>query len=128
MSAATAPSTAQGIGAIVRLAASGTNAFVPPLSDYQSVSPGWSETEYRCHEQNSQHVAVGYWEGEPGTVGFERWPYTEICSILTGKVGLRDSEGHEITFGPGEGFVVPKDWKGEWLTIERSTKFFIAVN
>ncbi|TIS82896.1 MAG: DUF861 domain-containing protein, partial [Mesorhizobium sp.] len=119
-----AGSDKQGVGAIVRLTASPSNSFVPPLSDYDGVSPGWSETEYRCHEQNSDHVTVGYWVGEPGTISFERWPYTEICSILTGKVGLRDTQGNELIFGPGEGFVVPKNWKGDWLTVEPATKFF----
>lgn len=116
-----------GIEAIKTISAGDTMAYVPPLSDYTSASAGWSETEYRCYETESERVSVGYWEGDPGIVSFEHWPYTEICSILTGRVAVRDTSGATLEFGAGEGFVVPKDWRGEWLTLERSTKFFVAV-
>ncbi|MFJ1311425.1 cupin domain-containing protein [Agrobacterium sp. P15N1-A] len=120
-------STTTGISAIKRIGPDDASRFVPPLSDYTTASAGWSEAEYRCLEIPSANVIVGYWEGEVGSISFEQWPYTEVCSILTGKVGLRDRVGAVVEFGAGEGFVVPKDWSGEWLTLEKSTKFFIAI-
>lgn len=116
-----------GIEAIVRIEPDPDRAFVPSLLDYVDPSPGWTETEYRCLSTASARTMVGYWTGEPGTVSFDNWPYTEVCSILTGKVAVEDWAGKRLEFSPGEGFIVPKGFKGRWVTLEPSTKIFIAI-
>lgn len=119
--------TLQGIDAIIKIEAGGISPYVPPLTDYANPSPNWSEAEYRCLEAGSQSVTVGYWQGEPGEVSFEAWPYTEVCSILSGRVGLRDALNRIVTFGAGEGFIVPKEWRGSWLTLQPAAKIFMAI-
>ncbi|GII31771.1 cupin domain-containing protein [Planotetraspora mira] len=115
------------ISAITVLGATGRAPYVPPLSDYASASPSWAEAEFGCFDTATDSVRVGYWTGEPGTVRLDPWPYTEICSILTGRVAVADTAGGRIDFGPGDGFVVPKGFVGDWLTLEPATKYFIAV-
>lgn len=120
--------TCEGVEAIVRIEPADLQPYVPPLTDYQSPSAGWCEAEYRCFIAEPRGKAtVGYWTGEPGEVSFDAWPYIEICSILSGQVGLRDTGGRVVRFGAGEGFVVPKGWRGSWLTLQPSTKIFIAI-
>jgi uncharacterized cupin superfamily protein len=116
------------VSAVISIEASGLSAYVPPHSDYKDVSQGWVEAEYRCVKMRSDHVMVGFWTGEPGHVSFDAWPYTEVCSILSGRVAVRDRFGGEKQFGPGSGFVVPKGWAGDWVTLETSSKIFIAID
>lgn len=116
------------IGSIVKLGSEGFSAHVPPLSDYRDVSEAWREAEYRCYEADGRKVTIGYWTGEPGRIALDPWPYTEVCSIVSGRVALRDQRGQEVVFGSGEGFVVPQGWAGMWITLERSAKFFVMIS
>ncbi|MFI7627370.1 hypothetical protein [Microbispora rosea] len=38
-----------------------------------------------------------------------------------------DQAGGRLEFGAGDGFVVPKGFVGDWLTLEAASKYFIAV-
>lgn len=123
-----APETFEGVEAIVRIEPADLPPYVPPLADYKNPSAGWSEAEYRCFVTEPQgRATVGYWTGGPGEVSFDAWPYTEVCTILSGQVGLRDTFGRVAHFGAGQGFVVPRGWRGTWLTLQPSTKIFIAI-
>jgi uncharacterized cupin superfamily protein len=116
------------IGAIKTLAADEASRYVPPLSDYKSASAGWVEAEYRHFEAPSPNVIVGYWTGGPGEITLEPWPYTEVCSILSGRVKIRDRAGNLIEFGPGEAFLVPRGFMGSWVTLEPASKIFVAIS
>lgn len=122
------PADLSDIGRIVRLGSEGFGAYVPPLSDYRDASPSWSEAEYRCYRAEADKVTIGYWVGQAGHIALDPWPYTEVCSIVTGRVALRDRRGRELVFGAGEGFVVPKGWAGVWTTLEPSSKFFVMID
>ncbi|WP_309066133.1 cupin domain-containing protein [Microbacterium sp.] len=103
-----------------------TRAHVPDPSDYTTVTPGWSETEYRAVEIADDSLG-GLWEGRPGAVSFDEWPYTEFCVMLEGRVAVVDHAGRRREFGAGEAFVVPKGFRGTWETIEPSRKYFVAM-
>ncbi|MCO5081011.1 MAG: cupin domain-containing protein [Rhizobiaceae bacterium] len=100
--------------------------FVPPTTDYDGVSEGWSETEYRIFETWGGSFG-GYWSGEPGEVVFDAWPYNEICVVTKGRVAVVDSDGRRREFGAGQGFFIPAGFTGRWQTIEAAEKFFIAI-
>lgn len=116
------------IGRIVKLGSESFSRHVPPLSDYREASESWSEAEYRCYETDGKKVTVGFWTGEAGRISLDPWPYTEVCSIVSGRVALQDQRGQEIIFGAGEGFIVPKGWAGAWITLEQSSKFFVMID
>jgi uncharacterized cupin superfamily protein len=101
--------------------------YVPPLSDYRSASTPGVESEFHCLDISSDRVTVGYWKGEPGTVQLDPWIYTEVCSIVSGRVAVDDLQGGRMEFGPGEGFVIPKGFVGEWITLEPAAKIFLTI-
>ena len=115
-----------GIESITEIGPTG-NPFVPALTDYIDPSAGWSEAEFRHFDAPANCTVVGYWTGEPGQVSFESWPYTEVCSVLSGKVAVQDQFGKRRDFVAGEGFIVPKGFKGTWVTVEPSRKIFVAI-
>jgi uncharacterized cupin superfamily protein len=116
------------ISAIKALTADEARRYVPPLSDYSAMSAGWEEVEYRHFVGSSSKVVVGLWEGAPGEVTLNPWPYTEVCSILSGRVAIRDQQGEEITFGAGAAFIVPSGFVGQWITMEPTSKLFVAIS
>ena len=70
----------------------------------------------------------GYWTGEPGSVEIDPWVYTEICSIISGRVAIADRNGRRLEFGPGEAFLIPKGFAGKWITLEPAKKIFLAIS
>lgn len=116
------------ISAVRPLTADDVRRYVPPLGDYSATSAGWEEVEYRHFEGPSSNVVVGFWEGAPGEITLDPWPYTEVCSILSGRVAIRDREGNEITFQAGASFMVPRGFVGQWVTVEPTSKLFVAIS
>lgn len=47
--------------------------------------------------------------------------------MLQGHVALIDTQGGRKDFRAGEAFFVPKGFSGVWLTVQPSSKIFIAV-
>ena len=116
------------ISAIRPLTGDDARRHVPPLSDYRFSSTGWEESEYRHFEAPSPHVVVGFWTGSPGEVTLDPWPYTEVCSILSGRVAIRDRNGQEVAFGAGAAFLIPRGFVGRWITLEPASKLFVAIS
>jgi uncharacterized cupin superfamily protein len=111
---------------VIPVTSTTTRRVVPDAADYDTVTPGWSEVEYRAVELAEDSLG-GLWEGQPGAVSFESWPYTEFCVMLEGRVALVDSAGGRREFGAGEAFVVPRGFRGTWETLEPSRKYFVGL-
>lgn len=105
----------------------GVGTAVVPQWPADMASPHWLETEYRSFANRSGSLFGGTWRGEPGTLVLEAYPYNEICVMLSGRVALIDEQGGRKEFGQGESFFVPKGFSGTWVTLETSSKIFIAV-
>lgn len=99
---------------------------VPDLGEYDDHSPGWTEAEYRARLERTCSLA-GYWEGEPGWVRIDDWPYNEVCVVLDGRIAIADSAGARREFGPGEAFVIPVGFSGVWHTLAPTRKIFVGV-
>lgn len=65
----------------------------------------------------------GLWEAEPGCW---RISYTEneFCQILSGRSILRKADGEEFELGPGDNFVIPAGFEGEWEVVETTRKIY----
>lgn len=111
---------------IVRVDPASARRVVPDSADYDAVSEGWREVEYRAVELADDSLG-GLWEGEVGHVSFDSWPYTEFCVILVGRVALVDRAGGRREFRAGDAFVVPRGFSGTWETLEPSRKYFVAM-
>jgi uncharacterized cupin superfamily protein len=100
--------------------------FVPEWPADALRSERFDEVEWRAFADTSGQLFGGTWEGEPGTLHLDPYPYHEICVMLTGRVALTDLEGGRREFAAGQAFYVPASFRGTWETIEPSTKIFIG--
>jgi uncharacterized protein len=119
--------TAPTIDDVVLVAPETGTGTVPPVEDYEVLSPRWEEVEYRVFGGEARSYFGGFWTGEPGAVRFDAWPYDEICVVLTGRVAVVDRAGGRKEFSAGQAFFVPQGLAGDWITVEPSAKVFIAV-
>lgn len=77
---------------------------------------------------SNDRIGTGLWECTPGVFTAERNGYTEICTILSGRVFL-EVEGEEPEeFGPGDVMVMPSGWKGKWRITEHLRKHYTTIN
>ena len=114
------------IDAVTTIGTGGTR-VVPDPASYSSASPGWTEEEFRAFELDNGSLG-GLWQGEPGRVSFESWPYTEVCVILAGHVAIEDDAGARRDFHDGDAFVVPEGFRGTWITVTPTRKIFVGVS
>lgn len=112
---------------IQRLAVGEGTPVVPNIEEYNRTSSSWRETEHRAHLPGTQTIG-GAWEGEPGWVAIEEWPYHEICVILSGRVAIESCDGARVEFEQGDAFCVPKGFNGIWHTLEATQKIFVGVH
>jgi uncharacterized protein len=111
----------------IRVIRMGAGEVVRPEWGEGDASPDWHETEYRSFSDESGRLFGGTWEGSPGSLRLDPYPYDEICIMLTGRVALVDTHGARQEFGAGEAFFVPHGFVGTWETIEPSSKIFVAL-
>lgn len=72
-------------------------------------------------------IDTGLWECGSGDFTAERNGYTEICTILSGRVTI-EVEGQEPEqFGPGDVMVMPSGWKGVWRVLEPLRKHYTTI-
>ncbi len=73
------------------------------------------------------NVTAGVWECSPCLETFERYGVDEICTVLSGSVTVTGEDGNAQTFGPGDSFVMPQDFKGTWHITETLKKFYMIA-
>ncbi len=66
---------------------------------------------------------AGTWEAEPGCWNIS-CTENEYCEILTGHSILRDASGAEHELKPGDRFVIPAGFEGQWDVIETTRKIY----
>ncbi|MDR6636979.1 cupin domain-containing protein [Paenarthrobacter nitroguajacolicus] len=99
---------------------------VPDSSLYSDSSGEWSEAEHHAPLSNTRSQ-VAAWEGQPGWVRIDNWPYHEVCVIQEGRVAVEDTAGLRREFGSGEAFVIPAGFSGIWHTLEPARKIFVGI-
>ncbi|GAA4161068.1 cupin domain-containing protein [Shinella granuli] len=72
-------------------------------------------------------METGIWECTPGRFTADRSEIAEICHILSGRVTLHNGDGTSRRIGPGEMFVLPLGWRGEWTIHEQTRKIYTMV-
>ncbi len=89
-----------------------------------SSTPGQQEAVVYLVGHAASTLKVGVWECTPGRFSVNRTT-TEICEILTGHATLIDEHKNELTLKPGDHFMVPKGFKGDWVIHETVRKTFV---
>lgn len=72
-------------------------------------------------------IDTGLWECTAGAFTAERVGYTEICTILSGRVTLEVEGEVSVEFGPGDVMVTPSGWKGVWRVHEPLRKHYTII-
>jgi uncharacterized cupin superfamily protein len=85
------------------------------------------ETVHTAFTNAAGNVTAGVWECSPCKEQIERYGVDELCTVISGSVTITNSDGHAETFGPGECFVIPQDFKGTWHITETLKKFWMIV-
>jgi len=67
---------------------------------------------------------AGLWEAEPGCWTI-RYTENEFCQILAGRSILRDDEGRQRVVRPGDSFVIPAGFSGQWEVLETTKKIYV---
>ncbi|MEV7006145.1 cupin domain-containing protein [Streptosporangium sp. NPDC051022] len=99
---------------------------VVPVWPPGEASETWRETEWRSFSDDSGAFFGGGWEGEPGTLRLDPYPYDEVCVMIEGAVALVDVHGGRREFRAGDAFFVPRGFRGVWETLEPARKVFVA--
>ena len=73
------------------------------------------------------NVTAGVWECSPCLERIERYGVDELCTVLSGSVTITGEDGKVQTFGPGDSFVMPRDFKGTWHITDTLRKFWMIV-
>ena len=73
-------------------------------------------------------LTLGTWACNKGAVEIQGHPVDEACFITRGSVTLADSEGRSETFGAGEGFLLPRGFRGTWSQSDNFVKLFVAIS
>jgi uncharacterized cupin superfamily protein len=67
---------------------------------------------------------AGQWEAEPGCWEVS-YSEDEFCQILAGRSVLRDASGAEVELKPGDNFVIPAGFSGQWEVLETTRKIYV---
>ena len=83
-----------------------------------------SQTAWNHYSDPSQQFHVGFWACEAG-----RWavPYTEheYCQMLEGEACIHDGQGGQLHLKPGDQFVIPAGFVGQWETLTPCRKLYV---
>ncbi len=95
--------------------------------------PGWVVVEGEPTMKTSvQHTSIdgkilsGTWQATPGTYHATYSDY-EFVHLIAGRILITPDGGEPVEVGPGDAFVVEKDFKGTWKIIEPVTKHFVVA-
>jgi uncharacterized cupin superfamily protein len=86
-----------------------------------------SETIHTPFTNAQGNVTAGVWECSPCLEKIERYGVDELCTVLSGSVTVTGEDGIAHTFGPGDSFVMPQDFKGTWHITETLKKFYMIA-
>ncbi len=113
-----------------------TLADVVFLQEQQGEFEQWQTAKEKCIHgqplQRSWHQFTstdekflsGIWEAEPGCWNIN-YTENEYCHILAGKSVLRDAAGNEHTLHPGDQFLIPAGFAGQWEVLETTRKIYV---
>lgn len=72
-------------------------------------------------------VNAGVWQCTPCTERVRDYPYDQCCFVLEGSLTIIDEDGDSETFGPGDSFMIPRGFNGDWKMTEPYKNFFVTV-
>jgi uncharacterized cupin superfamily protein len=101
-----------------------------PASEYTRVAPEKRlagdprHGVFNLFSDPGQEFHVGLWESEPGKWKVQ-YSEQEFCTMLEGRILIRDNAGGEILVGPGDSFVISAGFAGTWEVLEKARKIYV---
>lgn len=84
---------------------------------------------WNLYTDRSGQFFAGQWEADAGRWQVVYAPHEEeFCVLLEGEVRLTDAAGVARHFKPGDAFVVPGGFEGEWCNLTRVRKHYAIMN
>ena len=80
-------------------------------------------TAFRSTTVASSRVA--FWEAKAGILKTDSYPLDEFVYVIAGELQTTDRNGTTRSFKPGDTFVIPKGWAGEWNMKSDFKKIFV---
>jgi uncharacterized cupin superfamily protein len=71
-------------------------------------------------------LTLGTWACNRGAVEIQGHPVDEACFVVRGSVTLTDAAGRSETFAAGEGFLLPRGFRGVWSHSDDFMKLFVG--
>jgi len=84
-----------------------------------------SETVHTAFRSREGNLTAGVWECSPCRSDIRRYGVDELCTVISGSVTITDRGGNAETFGPGDTFVMDRDFSGVWHITETLRKFWM---
>ena len=105
------------------------NTASAPLSAHApkptATTPGL--TEAAAEAWTNGPIKTGLWECTTGSFTAKREGYTEICTILSGRVTIEVEGLENEEYGPGDIMVMPSGWEGVWHVTEPLRKHYTTI-
>ena len=92
-----------------------------------SITDGQTEAARVLWQAEGGRIDTGLWEATAGTFTATRDGYTEICTLLSGRVTITGEGEEPVTYGPGDIIVMPSGWSGEWEVHETVRKHYTVI-
>lgn len=98
------------------------------LSVPEGVRDGDPRERITYHVEDERlRVNVGFWEGQPGEVRFDGFPWNEFCVVLSGELEVRPDGAEPVLLRAGDAFFIRKAFHGTWRLRTPVTKYFVEA-
>jgi hypothetical protein len=113
---------------IAALAFTGNSQFMELPLDDLGVRPTATEGE-PAESIGRLHVdgggELGVWECKPGRIPVVKDGVSEYMVLLRGHAVIHSADGTSVEVRPGDSFVAPDGWQGEWEIRETVRKVYV---
>jgi uncharacterized protein len=93
----------------------------PPIDRVLAGAPEHRLSNY--FTDATQQFFAGRWSATRGKWRV-RYTENELCVMTAGRVIIESVSGEQVTFGPGDAFVVPAGFEGTWEVLEDCSKIY----
>jgi uncharacterized protein len=83
------------------------------------------ESVHRFYDDG--HTLVGVWECTPGRFPVVKEDSTSSMFFFSGAGSITDEGGETRPIVPGQLFIEPEGWRGEWTITETVRKFYVIT-
>lgn len=109
----------------MKLPAPGNDPITANLDGWKVIAGNPTMKTWVLHTSSDGKFVSGYWESTPGTYHATYSAY-EFVHLIAGRITITPDGGTPITVGPGDAFVIEKDFKGIWVVEEAVRKHFVV--